>query len=179
MQAYLEKYEALTERMRHVEKSQGIYASRRQAATRGLETAGRDAVCAVSLVEGREKDWEWGGSCFWLAKLPRLRHGCPETCLGRPCSMYSALLSSTNNTESEITIATQNHHRNLGSCRTPGRCDYHAVARLALAQLFSESYSSFCFSLQSAEMVQTRLYTELGMVVCRLSRVSAHIAPLT
>jgi hypothetical protein len=43
--------------MRHVEKSQGGYASRRQAATRGLETAARDAVCAVSLVEGREKDW--------------------------------------------------------------------------------------------------------------------------
>jgi hypothetical protein len=57
MQAFLEKYEALTERMRHVEKGQGGYASRRQAATRGLETAGRDAVCAVSLVEGRERDW--------------------------------------------------------------------------------------------------------------------------
>ena len=180
MQAYLERYAALTERMRHVVNSQGRYASRRQAATRGLETAGRDAVCAVSLVEEREKDWEWGGSCFWLSlKLPHLRHGCPETCLGRPCSIYSALLSSTNNIESEITIATQNHLRNLRSCRTPERCGYHAVARPDLAQLFSESYSSFCFSLQSAQMVQTRLYTELGMVICRFSRVSARIAPLT
>jgi hypothetical protein len=41
--------------MRQEETNQGRYASQRQAESRGLEAAGRDAVCAIPPVEEEEE----------------------------------------------------------------------------------------------------------------------------
>lgn len=94
--------------------------------------------------------------------------------------MYSALLSSTNNIESEVTIATLNSSSESGVVQnTRNAVDTtHLPDQILLSSLPKVIYS-FSFSLQSAQTLQTRLYTELGMVVCRFFRVSARIAPLT
>jgi hypothetical protein len=64
------------------------------------------AICFAFCVLRLDMWSLWPSVLLANLKLPHLRHGCPETCLRRPCSMYSTVLSSTNNIESEISIVT-------------------------------------------------------------------------